>query len=201
MHSSISYFYINLSHRLDRNKSILRQFSNFNITNYTRINAIKEQNGNIGCSKSHILALKQFIESKIDIGIFLEDDFKFTVSKEIYYSILNNIIDDYNLSWDVVLISGNVRHKEPYNKFLDRCFESQTASGYVVTQKFAKTLLANYEDGLEMLKNTGINSKYAIDQYWKILQKQYNWFITNPKCGEQAKSYSDIQKQFVYYGC
>ena len=197
---SINYFYINLPHRLDRNKSILKQFSNFNITNYVRINGIKEQNGHIGCSKSHILALRQFITSNIDIGIFLEDDFKFTISKETYHSIINYTFDS-SLCWDVVLISGNVQYKEPYNKFLDRCFESQTASGYIVTQKFAKTLLVNYEDGLEMLKNTGIHSKYAIDQYWKILQKQYNWFITNPKCGEQARGYSDIQKRFVHYNC
>ena len=41
--------------------------------------------------------------------------------------------------------------------------------------------------------------KYAIDQYWKILQKKDNWFIVNENIGYQAAGYSDIEKIDVDY--
>jgi GR25 family glycosyltransferase involved in LPS biosynthesis len=57
----IKGFYINLDHRKDRKHHIENQLKQLQMTgNITRFNAIKNANGRIGCSLSHLKCL-QFI--------------------------------------------------------------------------------------------------------------------------------------------
>lgn len=198
-YSKIPYYYINLEDRIDRNIHILDQFNRFNITNYHRVSAIKENNGHIGCSKSHILAIEKFITSDKDIGILLEDDFEFIISSSLYYSILEHILNT-DIEWDVILLSGNIKKQKKYNQFLNICYESQTSSGYILNKRYCKTLLTNFIEGLKNLEETG-NHIYCLDQNWKKLQNQDKWFVTNPKCGKQRNDYSDIEKKVVSYKC
>ena len=90
-YSNTKYYYINLDNRTDRNTHMIRQFDTFNIKNYTRISAIKENFGAIGCSKSHIIALKKFIDSGDDICFILEDDYKFVIDPEKYNELLQKL--------------------------------------------------------------------------------------------------------------
>jgi hypothetical protein len=38
-----------------------------------------------------------------------------------------------------------------------------------------------------------------VDQYWKRLQPQSNWYIFEPKLGKQRASFSDIEDTAVDY--
>lgn len=199
-YSNIKYYYINLKNRSDRNRHILNQFDKFNIKNYIRIDAIKNNFGHVGCSESHIIALKQFIDSSEDICIILEDDYKFIINPEKYAELLDKL-DKSRLYWNIVLLAGNVLRSEPHNDFLNKCLNAQTTAGYMLNKMFAKMLLRNYEEGFGLLKKTK-SRKYCLDQYWKKLQKpENNWFIFNPKCGKQMSSFSDIERKNVNYNC
>jgi len=199
IYSEIPYYYINLESRPDRNIEIIQELNSFNIVNYTRIDAIKTQNPSVGCSESHIIAVKKFIESRENIAIILEDDFQFTINIKKFSTIIDHIYNNI-CNWDVVMISCNIRQQKVSNSLLRRCLCAQTTSGYVINKNYAPVLLENYIAGVEQLKLTS-NIKYCIDQYWKKLQSIDKWFATNPKCGKQRKGYSDIEKSVVDYGC
>jgi hypothetical protein len=104
-----------------------------------------------------------------------------------------------------MLSGNNLQDKSSNYTFLSKVFNGQTASGYMVNKKFAKILLDNLIEGEQLLSNTYKNDDntkdflYANDQYWKILQPYYNWYIFNPKIGKQMASYSDIVKNYVDY--
>ena len=51
-------YYINLKHRKDRKEETVNELKSFGINNPIRFNAIKDENGAIGCSKSHLEVLK-----------------------------------------------------------------------------------------------------------------------------------------------
>lgn len=192
------YYYINLDHRSDRNQFMVDQFKKFQISNYERIHGIKENFGHIGCSKSHILAIKKFIDSKEDICFILEDDFEFIIDQKTYNDLLDKLYLSH-INWNMVLLAANVLQAPGFNNFLRTCLNAQTTAGYMINKKFATTLLKNYEDGLDLLIRTK-NTKYCIDQYWKKLQnKNNNWYIFTPKCGKQMAGFSDIENRRVDY--
>ena len=74
----IKGFYINLDHRTDRKRHIEQQLEQIRMTdNITRFNAIKNANGRIGCSLSHLKCLQMAKEAKWESVMILEDDILF----------------------------------------------------------------------------------------------------------------------------
>ena len=202
-------YYINLDNRVDRNIDFLNEIKkiNFPQNKIKRISAIYNDTfGGIGCSKSHIKTLKEFIQSSHNICIIFEDDFEFLINekefKNYLYNISKNLID-----FDIICLSGNIINTTDtiYN-FIKKVNNVQTTSGYMITKKFAiNYLLENFIIGSYLLE-TGINNKisnayelYAIDQYWKLLQLNSKWYIFYPKIGKQRESFSDILKTNVNY--
>lgn len=194
MFNVLKYYYINLSHRTDRNQHILEQFKSYNINNYERIEADTGNNRPVlGCAKSHILALNKFIDSNDDMAVILEDDFTFTIPVEQYNNLLNLLFKS-DIDYNIVLLAGNIIKSKPYNTFLNYCVDVQTTSGYIITKKFASKLLNNFIEASLKIK--------PIDRYWKHLQKlENNFFIFKPKCGRQRPDFSDIMKKKVNYRC
>jgi GR25 family glycosyltransferase involved in LPS biosynthesis len=197
-------YYINLKDREDRNKDFLEEMKNMDIpvNKIERINAVKNERGEIGCSNSHINTLKKFINSNYENCIIFEDDFQFIVSKEIFIDILNKIFNN-NVNYDLIMLSGYIAEYDTTNyDFLYKVLNGQTASGYLISKKFAPILLNNFIESEKLLREhpPEYYEKYAIDQYWKKLQPNSKWFITNPTLGLQRPSYSDILKVNVNYG-
>ena len=98
----------------------------------------------------------------------------------------------------MVLVAGNNNY--PYNKVDDCCIQvrnCQTATGYLVKSHYYNYLIENYKVGLSNLINTNIYNLYAIDQYWKYLQKKDKWFLIIPLSVIQRNDYSDIEKTEV----
>ena len=201
-------YYINLDHRTDRKEQLLNELKkiNFPESKIVRIPAIKRDLGDVGCSHSHIKALETFLSSSYNIKncLILEDDFEFIQTKDKIYSMLNSVKQN-NIDYDVLMFSSNTveKNKTQYD-FIDKIINAQTTSGYMVSRKFAPILLENYKKGILLLEESYSNNiredhKYAVDQYWKLLQPNNNWYLFNPKFGKQRASYSDIIKGDVNY--
>ena len=114
------------------------------------------------------------------------------------------------------MLSGNVYDTEPVAEypFIKKAVRVWTTSGYMLSKNFAPTLLENFKEGAKKLDKsydervdikktdpTKYNyiGEYALDQYWTSLQKSSNWYIFEPKLGNQRKSYSDIMEGTVMY--
>jgi GR25 family glycosyltransferase involved in LPS biosynthesis len=200
-------YYINLDHRKDRKKEMLEELNRIGVPSerVVRISAVlNKEYGDVGCSMSHVKTMKEFIKSGKRNCIIFEDDFEFSESKEVVYKKMNDFFD-YEIEYDVCMLSANtIENKNTKYDFVKKVISSQTASGYMVNQKFAKTLLTNFEEGVEMLKTKKNKEdpergQYCVDQNWKKLQPNSNWYEFNPKLGKQRKSHSDIQGGIVDY--
>lgn len=194
-------YYINLKHRPDRDVQIRHEIRKLGLLDRTtRIDAVYEKGrGHLGCSRSHILALEQFLKSPHQNCIIFEDDFQFRGDHPT--PALNKVFEQ-GVEYDVVMLSvgWTTAEKSQYN-FLKKSTCTTTASGYLVNRKFAPRLLANFREGVRLLEeaynrgskiNGTDDALYAIDQYWCRLQGVSNWYIMDPVLGEQSMSKSDI---------
>ena len=59
----------------------------------------------------------------------------------------------------------------------------------------------NMTEALYDMVRNGVKHENAIDIYWTKLMPMGKWYAIYPALGYQYANYSDIQKQFTYYGC
>ena len=202
MHPKIDVvYYINLDHRKDRNDQIQKQLNAYGVNNYERISAIHmPHKGYVGCSLSHMKTIEKFLASNHQTCVILEDDFEFTLSpyncKELFERFFND-----NHKWDCVMLSSNTKQYVQYNEYLVKCIRAFTTAGYMINREFATILLQNIKEGVEQLIRHDVQHMFAIDVYWMKLQPVSNWYIFQPKMGQQSAGYSDIEQRFTDYRC
>lgn len=182
--------YINLRKRTDRNKHMKNMTSTFG-NKVIRFEAIEDSLGYLGCARSHIGVLELAIQEKWQNVLVLEDDAEW-----------NNLEENYKrleklstLNYDVLLLGGVGVVKDT----TDRVYSSQTATSYLVQSHYYQTLLANFKQAYQGLKQEGYGM-FAIDQHWKLLQQIGKWYIvSNPCMVYQKPDYSDIENTYVDY--
>ena len=205
--------FINLEASKDRLHHMLTEFARMQIpaTLYERIEAsYHEHCGHLGCTFSHIKALKRALQHPTwERVLILEDDFQFTLPKERILYMLNEFLartkkDD----WDVLMFTTYWKEykNETDPSFIKVLNYGTTAAGYLVNGKAAmQLLLTNFEESKRFLEievaekikmkmkmgNDGrfrINETiYALDMYWRDLQrKSSRFYITEPHFGKQA---------------
>ena len=203
MHSEMELFkntlYINLEHRKDRLGHITNEFKKMGMEG-ERFSAIKTNIGAIGCTMSHIKCLEIAKERGYENVFICEDDIMF-MNPDILKDSLNKFTYDTSIEWDMLLIGGN--NVPPYEKTRDYCiqiFNCQTTTGYVVKKHYYDTLINNFRESVSNLLRDPSNVKqFALDIYWKNLQKQDKWYMLTPFTVVQIDSYSDIEKRDVDY--
>ena len=107
-----------------------------------------------------------------------------------------------NIPWDVLMLSYNILKSTPFNSIIQKVYEAQTTSGFMVNCGFYDRLIKVIETSIFPLEKTRQHWKYAIDQSWKVLQgDESNWYAFNTRIGLQRESYSDIMNDNVNYKC
>jgi GR25 family glycosyltransferase involved in LPS biosynthesis len=150
---------------------------------------------------SHINIIENAIKNKLDYCVILEDDVLFT-DIENCNTHFQNILE---LKFDVFLLAGNVAKSAKIivvdsNQDIFKISNVQTTAAYIVKSSYYEKLLSNFKEGYKnLLKKPKSYRKYAIDMYWKRLQKDDRWLIKLPLKITQKASYSDIEKCNVDY--
>ena len=192
-------FYINLEHRTDRKEHVIQELTKIGIT-ANRFNAIKMDNGAIGCSMSHLKILQNALQNNLDHVLILEDDITF-LNPELFKSQINKFFEIHNNNWDVILFAGN--NMPPYENIDDTCIKvsrCQTTTGYLVNKHYIKLLFQNIKLGLtHLLNKPNEKHKFAIDMFWFVLQRSSNWYLITPPTVIQREDYSDIEKKLTNY--
>lgn len=186
--------YINLDERVDRRMEMMEVLSVIPENKIVRLLAIKYSPGNIGCTMSHIKALKLAIKNNWKNVLILEDDAGWN-NYEQGYNKLVSLLKRYP-NYDVITL-GNTFSQ--FDKSSARIFRGQTTSGYLVNGHYFKKLLSNFEEGLKLLLETSLCINYCIDVYWNKLMKVDNWYIVNPALVVQRPSKSNIEGTMVDY--
>jgi glycosyl transferase family 25 len=190
--------YINLYSRPDRKQHVENQLKTIGI-NAERFNAIKMDNGAIGCSMSHLKILETAKANNWEHVLIVEDDILFT-NPPLFVKQFNKFISNHK-DFDVVLIAGN--NLPPYTQIDDTCVQvthCQTTTGYFVQKHYYDILIKNFKDGiLNLMKEPTKHVMYAIDKYWFNLQSIHKWYLVIPLSVTQRADYSDIEKRATNY--
>jgi glycosyl transferase family 25 len=191
-------FYINLETRPDRKAHVEKQLETIGIQ-AQRFNAIKLENGAIGCSMSHLSCLETAKKNNWDHVLIVEDDILFTDPE--LFKTQSSLFFKKHPDFDVVLIAGN--NVPPYHSIDETCIKirnCQTTTGYLVKSHYYDTLIQNYKEGIhKLLKEPQNHRLYAIDKYWFRLQEKDNWYLIVPLSVVQREDYSDIEKKPANY--
>lgn len=199
MAAGVRVFFINLSTRPDRLRSIEHQLRECPWP-WTRIDAVPKSLGSLGCTLSHIKALEVFYETTdADFGIILEDDFFWAKESDVEpFTLIREMMKE---TWDVVLLSQcGAKLEGDVSSNLCRCLRSTTSSGYIIRRAYVPCLLQNLKNGAVLLEKSQNPKFHAMDVFWGSLQSEHRWFATVPRLGAQIPSYSDIEHKFVRYG-
>lgn len=193
-------FYINLEHRTDRKIHVEEQLTNIGIY-ATRFNAIKMENGAIGCSLSHLKCLEIAYKNNWEHVLICEDDITF-LDAPLFKQQLNKFFEKHQQNeWDVILFAGN--NIPPYKQIDESCVKitkCQTTTGYLVNGHYIKKLMENVKLGVHyLILNPTYHQKYAIDKFWFYLQQLDRWFLITPLTVVQKEGYSDIEKKETNY--
>ena len=184
-------YFINLEDSVDRRHII--ETIDFKV-DMERFDAIKQDNGNIGCSMSHIELLKTILKQ----GVTNENTYFMIVEDDVH--LLN--IDKYNdfitninnmLSYhspDMIVLCGTdkiVDISSYYGFGFYKLLKSHTTSGYIVNYKFIPELLKKYEIGLTNLLN--IKTRFDIERD----------LIHNINCCDQIWNNNIINENWMFY--
>jgi len=192
-------FYINLEHRVDRKDHVEKELEKIGIKEFERFNAIKLQNGAIGCSMSHLKCLEIAKENNWPHVLICEDDIQF-LDPELFKQQINGFFET-NKNWDVLLLAGN--NVPPYQKINEFCVKvshCQTTTGYIVKNHYFDTLMKNIKQGIQnLIREPEKHVFFAIDKYWFSLQEKDKWYLIVPLTVVQRNDYSDIEKKITNY--
>ena len=198
-HDITNLLYINLDSRIDRRIHFEAQFNKLGLRTQ-RFSAIRNANGAIGCSMSHVACMEIAIRNNWDHVLVCEDDATVTNPGQLVYQV-NQVLKQKGDNWDVLLLAGN--NYQPFRQESPECVRvanCQTATAYLVRRPYFEKLLANFKEGLaKLIADPANEPKYAIDQYWKKLQRVDRWYLIVPISVIQRPDYSDISKQHVNY--
>jgi GR25 family glycosyltransferase involved in LPS biosynthesis len=191
--------YINLDSRIDRRNHFEMEFNKMGLTTQ-RFSAIKHKIGAIGCSMSHIACLELAIKNGWDHVLVCEDDATIINPGQLVYQV-NQFFKNFGDHWDVLLLAGN--NYQPFRQMSAECVRvanCQTTTSYLVRRPYFETLLDNFKKGLANLTHNPSNQpSFAIDQYWKTLQRAHRWYLIVPISVIQRADYSDVSNQPVDY--
>ena len=191
--------YINLEKRADRKVHVENELKKIGIRG-SRFNAIKLENGALGCSMSHLKCIQIAKQQNWSHVLVCEDDIQF-LDPELFKRQLDGFLKNHRDDWDVVLLAGN--NMPPFQEIDDTCVkvtQCQTTTGYIVKQHYYDTLIDNFKLGIQFLmREPQKHLIYAIDKNWFYLQQSDRWFLIIPLTVVQKTDYSDIEKRIVNY--
>ena len=191
--------FINLDSRIDRRTHFESQFRKMGLQPQ-RFSAIRNADGAIGCSMSHVACMELAIKNGWEHVLVCEDDATITNPGQLVHQF-NQFLARFGDAWDVLLLAGN--NYQPFQQVAPeavRVANCQTATAYLVRRPYFERLLANFKEGLKnLIANPSRQPEYAIDQYWKLLQRTDRWYLIVPTSVIQRPDYSDICRQHVDY--
>lgn len=190
------HFYINLQSRPDKRANVEKQLKSIGIEHPNRFDAIHDTFGPLGATKSHCEVVKMARARGWPHVCVFEDDVMFLDPSWLQKQLAETM--DRLTKWDVLLLGGN--NYPPYeriDKHLVKVTNLQVSIAYIVHADHYDTFISHLEEGIQLLQQTRRSELYIIDMWWKILQKQFNYYLITPLTVTQDGGYSNNANQYV----
>ena len=194
------WLFINLAHRTDRRAGLEAQLTASGLADRAeRIDAVKNKNGHLGCTRSHIKTLEYAYAHPewAWVGV-LEDDFDWRDPASARASL--DAAMAHSDAFDVFLLAFSCPGEQPIRDERTQLFRvnrAHTTSGYVIRREFIPVLLDVFRRGECAMRMGGKPNVYTVDQAWTPLQRtSQRFFTTVPSLGHQRPDFSDIEGHF-----
>lgn len=205
-------FYINLETRHDRREHFETNVKCHPIfSRIERMNAIYRNDiTGVGCTLSHIESLRMIKkydnerEPSANYYMIFEDDF-LILNIENFNDFVNSFENIRNFDfWDVIVLTpSGIKQCEGNNIMTSNGFskiiKTQTATGYIFKSHMIDVLIDNLIDSYINLIDTHNYQEFALDQYWKKLQSQYDFYYYEKIFGGQLPGWSNLENRYVDY--
>jgi len=192
---------INLKQRKDRLDSFAKQMESLEITKWRKIEAIDGRerfpdlkpffSGSLGCTLSHINALRTSQNTNAVATLVCEDDAEFLLSREELDQIIGEFLSNSKL--DVLALYGRARggaHRISPNLRIAAGIVGRVC--YAVKPHMVDTLIARFENGTTSLEEGKRRGKG--DLMWQGLQYRKYFFATPTRAAViNSAGYSDIE--------
>jgi len=205
---SLKGYFINLKDRKDRLDAFRQeQHSNPWLSHIKRFEAIKEEdNGHLGCAKSHVRVLEMLLEEEYSddqlLGVF-EDDLQITNDQTAteFFKAIGRLPE----GWEVLVVTPmwpvmEIGTPPQYTKegFV-RVVESQTTTGYILRKAAIPILLGNFRMSVQRLQEGEQCKTSSVDQNWKLCQRRMMFLAYRQSFATQRAGYSTICGKDVDY--
>jgi len=171
-------YYINLDGEPERKESIENQFKYWEIENYTRVSAYDGReddlsdilkgrypqmmsSGEVGCTTSHLKALKMFLETGEPCALIMEDDVDIDIAR--YWNFTwKEFYSKIPYDWDVVqlaiICTGNL-----YVKLHRRFVNDFSTAAYLITRHHAQKLVRHHVREEKYKLDNGVKPRAVAD--------------------------------------
>lgn len=190
---------INLLQREDRLEEIRCEMTKMDAS-WNRIDAIGDENGALGCARSHLEILRAANSQPLRTPLAIaEDDLLFTASPDEVTSVIEDFLANPLL--DILCLSHRTRgFTFPVSTHLKVANQIFTTSAYILKSHAIPELIETFETSVRMLSQ-GIRKEHAaIDVVWQDTQlKQLLFAVPRRPLARQRPSYSDVAHKYADY--
>ena len=190
--------FINLKHRKDRKIEILAELTRLGISDFTRFDAVADQNGALGCARSHAQLLEGAQISKDQLFMICEDDCQFVMDRIAIDVLIEEFF--FNPHLDVLCLAYNATNSFQISQTLMITSDTQTTSCYIVKPQAIGMVLGCALKSVCHLSLGEPGYDFAIDQVWKELQSEIYFALPKDPYAVQRPSFSDIENSYQNYG-
>lgn len=194
-------FLINLDRRQDRLIQFEQECEKMNIpqSDVERFVAVdRPDHPALGCTLSHLSAIKLAKERGYKNILIFEDDFTFDVNRDVLNQRLAHFFKQ-SIPFKALMLTYHLYDTHPptrYDDVLSTISYAANAAAYLVNQSCYDELIDHLSYGADMLEKTREHWYYINDQIWRGSMEKGGWFIFNQKIGKQRDSYSDLRQTF-----
>jgi hypothetical protein len=190
---------INLARRADRLACFEEQMTRLNIPNYSRFEAIEDERGILGCTRSHAACVQRIADVASGCVMICEDDVEFLVGRDKLDVLVDAFLDD-PAAEAACFAYHNVSPPTRYSRlFLRAPAPTLTTSCYLVKHSIAGDLAACFRESAKALAEGGDRMVVGLDLMWARLQSSRVFVIPIERAARQRDGYSDIENRFVTY--
>lgn len=192
--------FINLDRRIDRRVEVELELAILGVTSATkRFAAIAEEDGVLGCVKSHHAAV-DLVDGSKELVMICEDDVMFRAGREEIDLLVEEFFQKPQL--DVLCLAYNSWSKPvKVNGQLSVAHNLETTSCYIFRTEFRDHFRTAFSRGAPRIQNGYPSWAGAADIVWKPLQQWKLVFaIPSKRLAVQRPSFSDIEGKPADYG-
>ena len=184
--SDFDFAVINLKERTDRWEKIVNNFKDFKIL---RIDAIKTDQGAIGCFKSHQKAIEVAKQLNMDKIFVLEDDCLPCENFKERFTIIKNYLETHK-NWDLYLGGGVIKPEwcKTWENNFKESFSYKSENFVEINKSYGFHFVCYNKSVYDFFLNIN-NYRIPIDKIWWRNKKA---IISYPFIGIQSEGWSDI---------